>query len=239
VTLRYLVDMLLFDLDGTLIEPSIDFARLNGAVLAACEQAGVQIAAWRHLPALEILDRATDDLRGRDAGAAEDLAITADRVIMDIELEAATRTRPYPGVSDMLRELLDAGYKIGVVTRNCRSAVEIVLGRWPLPLQVVLTRDDVARVKPDPGHLIAALESLDAVYGRVLVCGDHPMDVAAGKAIGAVTAAVCSPAIGRERLLEAHPDLILDRITDLARYLDGALVANQPGNGSQDDRRRG
>ena len=217
----------LFDLDGTLIEPGIDFPRLNARVREVCRRAGVDVAPWPALPALEILRHAVEELERVDASRATDLAITADRAIIEIELEAASRVRPYPGVSEMLQGLIDGGYRLGVVTRNCRQAVELVLERWPLPFHVLLTRDDVTHVKPDPRHLTEALVALGADGGGVLMVGDHPMDIAAGKAIGALTAAVRSEAIDVERLLEAGPDMILERVTDIVLYLDAGWFSTR------------
>jgi phosphoglycolate phosphatase len=235
------VDVILFDLDGTLIEPGIDFAALNARVLQTCYAAGVDVLEWENLPALEIIDHAVGVLGRTDASGAANLAITANRAIIEIELEAATRVSPYPGVPEMLLGLMDAGYRVGIVTRNSRQAVQVALGRWPLRYGVLLTRDDVAHVKPDPEHLAAALSALGAVGSTVLMVGDHPMDIAAGKAIGALTAAVRSDAIGIERLRLAGPDVILERVTDLASFLDARVgqSGHRPDSGSGDDRRRG
>lgn len=237
----YCVDAILFDLDGTLIEPGIDFPALNARVLGTCHAAGIDVSAWEHLPALEIIERAVEALGRTDASGAANLAIAANRAIIEIELEAAGRVAPYPGVSVMLQSLIEMGYRLGIVTRNSRQAVNAFLERWPLPYQVLLTRDDVAHVKPDPEHLEAALRALGAQGMAVLMVGDHPMDVAAGKAIGALTAAVQSDAIAIERLRQAAPDVILERVTDLMSHLETRVDkgGHRTGSGSEDDRRRG
>jgi phosphoglycolate phosphatase len=237
------VETLLFDFDGTLVEPSIDFGEMKRRILGVCHDSGVDASLWSEQPVLEIIGRVQDELLNQDMPRARHFASIANRAIIDMELEAAGRVRPYAGVAEMLERLIGSGYRVGIVTRNSRQAVDRVLERWPLPHDVLLTRDDVAHVKPDPRHLEAALEALDARNSATLMCGDHPMDIVAGRAIGAITAAVQSPAISRDILVAARPDLILDRVTDLESHLDGRR-ANQRtirevDVGSKDVRRRG
>jgi len=230
--MRYQVDAILFDLDGTLIEPAIDFAELKARVLEQCTQAGVDASRWASQPALEIIARAVAELQQDAADRARNLAINADRAIIQIELEAAAHVRPYPGVQQMLQALIDEGYRIGIVTRNCREAVDLVLERWPLPHQALLTRDDVTHVKPDPRHLSAALQALNAGDARVLMVGDHPMDIAAGRSIGAITALVRTVHMSEERIGQAAPDLVLDQIVDLIKHLDGHRCTDGARRGS-------
>ncbi|MGI6367784.1 MAG: HAD family hydrolase [Anaerolineae bacterium] len=213
------VETLLFDLDGTLIEPSIDFGLLQNQVLALCRRAGIDPSPWAKLPTLEVISHATAQLALTDEEAAAHLALATNQAIIRIEVEAAQRVAPYPGVPEMLERLSAMGYRVGIVTRNCRQAVEAVLARWPLTCGVLLTRDDVARVKPDPQHLEAALTALGATGTRVAMVGDHPMDMAAGRAIGAATVLVRTEMLTEERLRQAEPDLVLDRVTDLVHHL--------------------
>ena len=119
----------------------------------------------------------------------------------------------------MLSDLGAQGYAVGIVTRNCRLAVERILQRSPLPCRVLLTRDDTRHVKPDPRHLTDALHAMGMDGQRALMCGDHPMDIAAGRSIGAVTVGVLRPGVAPAYMAEARPDLVLERVTDLPRYL--------------------
>ena len=73
------------------------------------------------------------------------------------------------------------GVKVGVVTRNCRRVSVGLLARFSLPHDVLLTRDDVARTKPDPQHLWDALARLGHSPAEAAMVGDHWMDVQAGR----------------------------------------------------------
>lgn len=214
---------ILFDLDGTLVEQTIDFELMKRRVIQVVEGHGVDASPWAALPVLELVARAVDALQGQSAAVAARLAERANRAIIAVEVEAADRAAPYPGVPEMLHDLAQQGYGVGIVTRNCRAAVERVLGRWPLECRVLLTRDDVRLVKPDPQHLRDALSAMGLLGEPALMCGDHPMDIAAGRGVGAVTVGVLRPGVGPEYLADAQPDLVLGRVTDLPRHLDRGL----------------
>lgn len=213
------VTTLLFDFDGTLVEPSIDFREMKRAVLAVARSFGQEPPDDGALPALEIIARTRALLAAQDAARGEQFEAAAQRAITAIELAAAERARPYAGVPEMLEALERLGLRVGIVTRNCREAVQIILARAPLRHHVLLTRDDVPHVKPDPRHLLAALAALGADAAHAAMCGDHVMDIQAGRAIGALTVGVLRPGEGPEVFAACPPDLILSPITDLLAHL--------------------
>lgn len=213
------VRALLFDFDGTLIEPSIDFGRMREVVLAVVSDYGGDPSGIEHLPVLEIIAQVRPQLEGRDGERANAFAEAAQQAILDIELDAADRVQAYRGVPRMLDRLAARGYGLGIVTRNSRVAVERVLRRIPMSYDVLLTRDDVAQVKPDPRHLSAALEVLGVPAHEAVMCGDHPMDITAGKSVGARTVGVLRPGAKADHFSVVCPDLILSRVTDLLRHV--------------------
>ena len=213
------VRAILFDFDGTLIHQSIDFDFMRDVVLNIVDSYGVATEPLVTMPVLELIDRATDELMRTDGHRGRALFEEAHRAVLGIELAAAERARAFPGVPEMLRHLRRHGFRVGIVTRNCRAAVERVLGHHPMDHDALLTRDDVAHVKPDPRHLLAALEVLGVPGHQAVMCGDHPMDVLAGRRIGAKTVGVLPPGLTSERFAAAVPDLILTQVTDLLSYL--------------------
>ena len=84
----------------------------------------------------------------------------------------------------------EAGLALGVITRNSHRGVSAVLDRHPLPLSVIVTRDDLAEVKPHPRHVLVALEQLGCPPEHALLVGDHPTDLQCAQAAGVRGAAV-------------------------------------------------
>lgn len=210
------VQAVLFDFDGTLVSGTIDFAAMRRAILALIAGYGVDPAPLAPLPSLEAVARAKAALSPE---AAAELDRRADGVLREIELEAAGRTLPFPGVAPLLARLVESGRKVGIVTRNCRPAVERVLAATPLTHHVLLTRDDTPFVKPDARHLLAALAALGVAPEQAAMCGDHPMDVAAGRQAGTRTVGVLGLDGIALAFAAARPDLLVRSVAELGPVL--------------------
>lgn len=218
----------LFDFDGTLIRQSIDFSAMRAGVLDLAVRYGIETDGLSRLPALEIVEAVACRVERLDVTRASAYRSEAAAAIEAVEMAAATVAEPHRGVPAALQALAQQGYAIGIVTRNCRRAVNVVLGRYPLVYHALVTRDDTQHVKPDPRHLYDAAARLGVPIARCLMCGDHPMDVAAGKAAGAYTAAVVyeDAAIGRDAFVgEYKPDLMVASVADLPAHMGRILTS--------------
>ncbi|TEU18478.1 MAG: HAD-IIIA family hydrolase [Anaerolineales bacterium] len=213
------IEAVLFDLDGTLVHLTIDFGRMRAEVKALLPQYGLSMEGRSTLYILELIEDAVRELKAQDEERARAFRREAEAAIVAIELEAADEAQVYPEVPELLRRLRERGIRVAIVTRNCRAAVDRILAENPLVYDVLLTRDEVAAVKPDPEHLLTALRLVGVEPQRTLMVGDHPMDVQVGRAVGARAAAVLTGVGTLERFSEVQPDLILARVGDLSEYL--------------------
>jgi phosphoglycolate phosphatase len=215
------VEAVLFDFDGTLVHLNIDFAQMRTDVEAILPKYGLSADDKASRYTLELIAECAQALTERNGGEriAEAFQRDAEAAIVAIETDAAETADVHPGVPELLKRLRQRGIKVGIVTRNCRAAVERILDRSALIYDVLLTRDDVETVKPDPEHLLAALRLLDVEPRRALMVGDHPMDVRAGRITGTKTVAVLTGYSPAERFAPEKPDLILKQVGELETYL--------------------
>lgn len=218
------LDAVVFDFDGTLAELVIDFTIMKRRVT---ETAAGYLAAVPPPDGLPVLEYAAHLARTMEAGADRRFLDAVAALIREMEVEAAGRAKLFPETRDTLAALRRAGVACGIITRNCRQAVLRVFPDAEAAVGVVLTRDDAPHVKPDPRHLLAALDVLGAAPSRSLMVGDHPMDVATGKAAGTLTAGVASGRVDLDALGQSGPDFLAPDIATLLPLLLGQPVPDR------------
>lgn len=178
------VKAVIFDFDGTLAETNIDFSKMRRRIYELIREGGLwedQLDDGRYV--LEVIEAVAEKLAADPERRAE-FERQAAQTLIEVEMETVASAFPYPGVMEALQKLVDCGYKIGIVTRNCRDCVSHFLQRHPFPHDVCLTRDDVELVKPHPAHLLAALERLAVEPDHAIMVGDHRSDIECALAAG-------------------------------------------------------
>ena len=157
----------LFDLDGTLTHPNLDFDALRA-----------EIGVRGRRPILEWLAGQSDAVRGR-----------AWAVIHRHELEAAQTAQLADGAREVLTVITELDLRTGLVTRNSRRSAELVLRRLGLDFDAVVTREDCAP-KPSPEPVLECARRLGVLAEEALVVGDFYFDIQSGHAAGARTVLV-------------------------------------------------
>ncbi|MBI3910918.1 MAG: HAD family hydrolase [Armatimonadetes bacterium] len=204
----------LFDLDGTLVESAIDFRRMR-----------VEIARLAADHGLSPEEFAAPDVLGMVRAAAARLPdprvflARAEETMVAIEMAALPGAREIPGARDLLRSLASAGLAVGIVTRNCRAAASPLIAAFALQHGVVLTRDDVPRVKPHPEHLLIAARRLGVPAHATMMVGDHPMDVQGGRAAGMRTVGFLGPDRPESVFAAAPPDAVIRHLSEIAAWI--------------------
>ena len=206
--------ILLFDLDGTLIDSGpIILASMRHAVQ---EVLGVEIDEPRVRAAIGGPGLVAQ-MRDLDAERADELvdAYRAHNEPLHAELEA------FPRMLDVLPVLRERGHRLGIVTAKRRATVELAFDRFPELrelAEVVVGSDDTVRHKPDPEPLLEALARFGAEPGNAAYVGDSPFDVQAAKSGGLFAVAVAWGGIhGVEALVAVGPDVL---VSDPQELLD-------------------
>ena len=207
----------MFDFDGTLAETNIDFALMRERVIEVARRWDAYCEGEQRGYILEVVEDARRLLP--DERSREEFALEAEAAMQEVELATCSSAEPFEGVPEALRGLSEGGFRLGIITRNCGGGVRAVMERHHLPHEVLLTRDDVDKVKPAPDHLEQALEALKVPARRALMVGDHPTDIECGRAAGAYTAGVLTAKTTREQFEEMGADLVAESVPALAKVL--------------------
>ncbi|HZU89448.1 MAG TPA: phosphoglycolate phosphatase [Stellaceae bacterium] len=175
--------LLIFDLDGTLVDSAPDLAAAVNAVLRerglrSLSRERVRRMIGDGVPAL--LARALAAAGGDPAGTAALLP----RFLEIYEANATHLTRPYPMVAETLAELRRRGYRTAVCTNKPQRATLAVLrGLDLLPLfDGIAGGDRFAVKKPAAGHLLGLIAELGGRVERAAMIGDNENDAAAARA---------------------------------------------------------
>ena len=127
------------------------------------------------------------------------------------------------GVRSVLRELLALDYKVILLTNTSRKVINKASEKIPEinEFDLILTRDDIDRIKPDASGFIKALDIMGLHANEVLAIGDQASDIIAGKRAGVKTVAVLEKqmAHSKPQLQEQNPDFFLRDIRDLPALL--------------------
>lgn len=206
----------LFDLDGTLVETGIDFSRLRSATLQLIAEYGVDTLPLQGLDALGAVEQAVDTLRlqGRE-DAGEELRKRAFARLQAMEMAYCASPRPVPGMYDLLNALRDHNVRIGIITRNDRQVSLRTLNALQIPYDLLVSRDDVEKVKPHPQHVMIALEEWQIAPEQCVVVGDYWMDVEAGRSAGCRTVGIWRPDVPINPFRNHPPDVLVRELREL------------------------
>ncbi len=132
------------------------------------------------------------------------------------------KTKMLPNVQKTL-EKLSAKTRLALITMRYVPKENIIreLEKFGLAkyFNCVTTALDTSFPKPSPEALIKSAEQIEVEIGECAVVGDSVADVKAGKNAGAKTVAVLSGIFTREELEKEKPDLILNNINELLKFI--------------------
>ena len=172
------IHCILFDLDGTLLDTSYDFAWALNTLLA--EDALPPIPYWQIRQTISQGGRAVVKLGYPDVDE-ETLEAKRQRFLQLYNDHISVHTRLFPTLDDSIRMLEDRGIPWGIVTNKPEWLTHKLLDEVPLPAQpqALVCGDTLPVRKPhaEPMHLAA--EQCGVAPERCLYIGDHPRDIEA------------------------------------------------------------
>lgn len=211
----------LFDLDGTLLDTLADIAHAANAVLAAGGFPTHEPADYRRFigDGVPVLFRKA---LPEDQGDRVDDCVEAFREFYGRAWDV--RTRPYPGIPELLDELTGRGLILGVLSNKpddfTRLYAEKYLSRWPFNA-VRGARERVPR-KPDPAAAWEVAAELGVATSEILYLGDSGVDMETARRAGMWGLGASWGFRPVEELHEAGARAVIDHPSELLTYLDRA-----------------
>ncbi|PAF28550.1 pyrophosphatase PpaX [Paenibacillus sp. 7516] len=207
-----MIETVLFDLDGTIIDTNELIISSFLHVMEGWEHS----APWTREQIIPHMG-GTLEQQMRTFSGQEEVAeyVKGYRAYNDIHHEAMVK--PFPHVNEVVEALHQAGIVMGVVTTKIRPSTLKVLERFDLMkyMKSIVTVTDVTHPKPHAEPVLKAMEELGADPAKTLMVGDSPVDIQSAQNAGALAAGVAWSLKGEAVLSEYGPDYILHDMKDL------------------------
>ena len=185
-------DLVMFDLDGTLVETAPEIMDAVNDTLGAFALPLVtqqQVNDWIGHGTLSLLVQAVAFSTGSTVDAVRASQTLPDKVIsynQHYNARCGTNSRLYPGVKDALEGLRAQGVKLAVVTNKESRYTEVVMQAHGLHacVDLVISGDTLPTKKPNPAGIQACLAQFAVRPERALFVGDSSIDVASARNAG-------------------------------------------------------
>jgi phosphoglycolate phosphatase len=217
------VRALIFDLDGTLIDSKLDLAHSVNAMLEHMKRAPLaheKIYSYVGNGAPVLVRRALGE--GETGGVSEEEANAGlAHFLSYYRAHMLDNTVPYPGVREGLR-LLEK-HPMAVLTNKPVNFSRAILDGLGLLryFRFVYGGNSFDKKKPHPMGTETLLRDLKVEPREAMIVGDSDVDVRTARNAGTWACGV-SYGLGAEGMLAHPPDLMVDSLVELPRYLNGS-----------------
>ncbi len=180
-----------FDLDGTLINSSIDFMMMRRSLASYLIDNGIpsEVISLEETVSTN-LARFRDYLRGRgEHPRLVELEEGVNAVLTETELRDVAAATMVDRALGTIMKLREKGYVIGLLTRGSRkyalTALDVA-GLIPVLFDAIICRDDVpaGETKPNGKAMERMASELGLSPEECVMIGDHPIDQACAAAAG-------------------------------------------------------
>lgn len=215
--------LVMFDLDGTLVETGVEIGNAVNATLHARSLAPVtqhQIDGWIGRGAQELMIQAlavVSDRSEMQVRADPALPQTIAQFQINYQHHCGTQSRLYPHVAHVLSTLRARGVKLAVVTNKEKRFADLVLRACEIDdmFDVVLGGDSLPGKKPDPVGLLYCLNLLQVAPAEALFVGDSSIDAAAARNAGVAVWLLTYGYNMHQNVHDCGPDRVIDDFSAL------------------------
>ena len=226
--------IIIFDLDGTLINTIADLGQACNYALSACGFPTHKIEDYPRLVGNgvnKLIERALPEEHRNE----ETVLRLREYFVPYYDEHNCDYTRPYDGIPELLEALKQKGdeamrrkgerWFLAVASNKYQAATEkIVAQLFPGVFDLVLGEREGVERKPDPQIVYDILEAkgerLEAKGEEILYIGDSLVDAETARAAGA-TLVLCTWGFGtREQMEGAKPDYLVDHPLEVLESLE-------------------
>jgi len=223
--------LVIFDLDGTLIDTAPDLmTSLNHVMdLNGLEHVTFEDMTWLVGQGAKVMIERAWTLHNHPS-SPEQLETAFDAFLINYAADMPGKSLPYPGLLAALDRLDAAGMRLAVCTNKTEALARKLLDALELTSRfVAITGGDTFAVrKPHGDHILGTIEMAGGSPGNAVMVGDSVNDILAAQNAGVPTIAVPF-GYSDKPVASFDPDIIIEHFDEL----DAALVENLIAKASQ------
>jgi len=144
----------------------------------------------------------------------------------------ATEVRPFPGINELFKSLIDRGLKVGIATGRT-SMPESEWDRFKRFglerfIDSIVTSKEVANRKPAPDAIIECAKRMRVPVEKCLIVGDTEDDVIATRRAGGIPVAMLTGEDHLDLLESEMPELIFKNLIEFTLFVEEQEIIEQP-----------
>jgi phosphoglycolate phosphatase len=217
--------LIIFDLDGTLIDSSPDLALAINHMLKTLNRETFTtdtIHYWVGNGAEVLVKRALSGSATIDETLDPELIKKALKIFLDFYAQnLAVETVTYPQVPQTLKALKAHGYRLAIVTNKPFAFVKPILTTLGLMenFELILGGDSLEKKKPNPLPLLHVCKQLNVSTHEAVMVGDSKNDIQAANACNMQSIGLTYGYNYGENISVHNPSVVFDNFADILTLL--------------------
>ncbi|NQY75335.1 MAG: HAD-IA family hydrolase [Candidatus Margulisbacteria bacterium] len=207
-----MINTLIFDLDGTLVDTSGD---ITDAANYSLEKNG--FPAITQKTCIRLIGDGLDQFLMEVTNKKGNLQQLRASYLYYYSQNLVNKTKPYPGIKELLSWLKEKGLTLAILTNKREDlSLEILECHDMVGYFDIVAGEDTYHVrKPDPKGLLTLMDQLGGDKDTTLFVGDGDTDIKVSQNGGIKVIAVTYGYRARDELSKLNPDYIVDSVSDI------------------------
>ncbi len=212
--------LVIFDLDGTLLNTIADLANSTNHALKCCGFPVHRTEEYNFFVGNGI-NKLFERALPQAERSPENILRVRQEFLLHYDVHNTDYSTPYPGIVPLLEELQQKGYWLAVASNKYQAATQKLVSRYfpQIRFSAVFGQREGVPVKPDPAIVQDILAQTGASTDEVLYVGDSGVDMQTAHHAGVTAAGVTWGFRPRTELEALRPAYIVDRAEEIPPLL--------------------
>ena len=209
------IKAVLFDFDGTLVFLPINYDRMRYKLKELFSQFGIKSDFH---PLIDSIEDSLLKLENVSKPLAKVIKEKVYSIVDEEELKSIENAELANDAKEVLSALKMNNKKIAIISRNGEKCITECISRLNITKpDLIVSRNDVNKLKPDPEHIMVAVNKFKLKPSQVILVGDSYHDIECGKKLNVKTILVSYNKSHKEENL--NPNHTISNLSEMLNIL--------------------